>query len=603
MNGLTPAFWKKEFFENIYKQETRGFANFLLQFDNPFGEAVAKSLMASISRRFEHQARFTLREFVRGEDYEAYYLDFSLGGWPAWLALTQIPANNPIGFRFMAAEEHADRTRGGFGKRISPFEEVLKELEFSGGFLSIKECVIETLYGRSKIDDGTFSDVADLPATPIYNPKDNPDALCARNIVKTPGQAVASLLNISTTTSFRQLELVDELNESLAAIFDAFLAKLITKGLSEIDKAWFDETDEAIADPAQGIYSIDTVGGVFPDASDEDIEESETIPFPIQIEESKITAVQAFTIPSELRVKLDAQNEMVAKFIFASGFDAAATISELKIGFSSSNQNLTSLANGRILVGGTEVNDTVQDISSTGTIFTLTDFTLAPRSTVQVEIRADVFSDDGQGGNLLFDGDTITISVLSHTSNAVVDTTTIDVPEDEAIGQEITVMGPAMLLVKDDSYSDQTVSIANFPLADVEIGRWTLTGNISRDISIQTLSFDIDEVVGTTFKEENISGMYVMYGTNQISSFLGVTGDGQDNTFFVFEVLPQGDPDPEEITISLFATLDIDPDLDPPAPPTSGDSFKTDLTVKIFDFAFFETVEIEDIDGQTIETQ
>jgi hypothetical protein len=57
---------------------------------------------------------------------------------------------------------------------------------------------------------------------------------CTRWETITPGTAIANQMNLTLGTSQRQLELADELNESIAGVFDALFSQLLNKGLASL---------------------------------------------------------------------------------------------------------------------------------------------------------------------------------------------------------------------------------------------------------------------------------------------------------------------------------------------------------------------------------
>lgn len=250
----------------------------------PFGPEIAQSI-ATIhgcedptdnGACFRDTAVFTLAEDI-GENWEDFGDDFSVGGWEGWLSTTQNPYNNPIGFNFEASKE--------ISRRINKEQSTIKdEISTNGGFLSVKKCVayyqVEEVTTTTK--DGTFTSyekVLDDNGNPIISTVDSGDATndkeilyynnagnpvydtgdisssydyeysylgevdhCARYETTTPGSVISDQLNIHLGSSVRQLELADEMNESLGAVFDALINKLVYDGLDALQTASLDTT-------------------------------------------------------------------------------------------------------------------------------------------------------------------------------------------------------------------------------------------------------------------------------------------------------------------------------------------------------------------------
>lgn len=209
----------------------------------PFGAEIGQSLGATYECRkytsipgncFEKTAVFTLGTEI-GDDWEDFYSDFSVGGWGGWLAATQNPYNNPIDFQFAASQEIEARIN-------AQQSEIREEIQTNGGFLSLRRCA-EYKDGETAADAGGGVDTFENSFNYEYSYFGEIDD-CARYEVTTPGSAIADQLNISLGTDRRQLELADEMNESLGAIFDATLNTLINMGLTGLTNALAD-TDQS----------------------------------------------------------------------------------------------------------------------------------------------------------------------------------------------------------------------------------------------------------------------------------------------------------------------------------------------------------------------
>ena len=106
----------KSFYLGIRDQQVQTFID-EIGYDSikyPFGQEYAMGLIDSVSRNFEDNARYSLNEAIEathpGSTAEDFYEDFEVGGWDAFLSMSTIPSNNPIGFQYEAQKEIAERT-------------------------------------------------------------------------------------------------------------------------------------------------------------------------------------------------------------------------------------------------------------------------------------------------------------------------------------------------------------------------------------------------------------------------------------------------------------------------------------------------------------
>lgn len=147
------------------------------------------------------------------ENFERNFLD---GGWDAWLEHIQ-PNNNVYGVYFAYVDELNSEYE-------NQKESYMQDLNRGNGFFSFRKCAeYRPEYDRC-VNVDRF-------------PKEKCENLyCGRWESVTPGNVIAEQLNLNLGSSVRQLELADELSESLEAIFDALLNQLINKGLKSLSE-------------------------------------------------------------------------------------------------------------------------------------------------------------------------------------------------------------------------------------------------------------------------------------------------------------------------------------------------------------------------------
>lgn len=172
---------------------------------------------------------------------ESFANNFSLGGWNAWLALTQKEKNNPLGFNMLAnqylSEMQAQKTT-----------EITNELAQNNGFMSQKICDQWQMYYGSNYDNGSstgkpinanmVNDSKSLIPT-LVKIKPNEDQTNGQNYgvcfhwkVVTPGSLIKDKISNYLGSPERQLEMVKTINDSLNALFSVLISKLEGGGLT-----------------------------------------------------------------------------------------------------------------------------------------------------------------------------------------------------------------------------------------------------------------------------------------------------------------------------------------------------------------------------------
>ena len=138
----------------------------------------------------------TLEEVVGSGNISNYYNDFSYGGWDAWLSSTVERQNNVFGATLIAYDNYAEQQ----AIEVSAAE---TEAKMNSGFLSVKKCLATS----------------------------QPSGACLKYETTTPGAATKDYLSQATASQFRQLELMDEYQESTSKATNEILDKF-KNGLS-----------------------------------------------------------------------------------------------------------------------------------------------------------------------------------------------------------------------------------------------------------------------------------------------------------------------------------------------------------------------------------
>lgn len=305
----------------------------------------------------------------------------------------------------------------------------------------------------------------------------------------------------------------------------------------------------------------------------------------VQVNTGTMTVVKATDSPSG-NITDGASDQVFGKFTFTA-YGEAIKVETLLVDFthvtSGDVAETSTLRNGRILVNGSQVGSTTTlDPAGTGISFT-TNFIVNPGTPATVEVRADVYDNDGT--NAVSSGDKITATLSAGTANAQkqVSLGTYNVPTANTNANQLIVATGSMTLAKQSTYANRTVVL---PQTAYKIGAWNLIGGSTEAINIYTFSVDIDETTGATFNEADLNNLYIKYGSN--TSTIKSTAIADNNDWSISYPLQKNEVLPIELYADISATA------------TDGDAFKTDLTVTGRGVSSGATVSEADKDGQTI---
>jgi hypothetical protein len=182
------------------------------------------------------------------ENYDRFQESFINGGWSSWISMTSNPQNNIYGAYLMSLDELAYRK--------ARAEEMSKmKVSWGQGFKPIETCsegqsvndfcndVCKNSLENYESLEECLGDCKDTTSTEACE--------LSGGMMKaiTPGNVIAEQLNLNLGSSVRQMELADEIEESLAAIFNALISQLISTGLRSMsstsgeneDKQWYNE--------------------------------------------------------------------------------------------------------------------------------------------------------------------------------------------------------------------------------------------------------------------------------------------------------------------------------------------------------------------------
>ncbi len=169
-------------------------------------------------------------------NWEGFMNNFTNGGWESWISITSQPQNNPYGAYLMGVDELARR-------QAEAKENAKTEASWGQGFNPLKKCVgasQETYCDNTCAHleftddfDDCFNNCQNIQGV-NFSSSDYCEQSGGTKQNTTPGNIIADQLKVNLGSSVRQLEAADEINESLAAIFNALVNQLISKGLSSL---------------------------------------------------------------------------------------------------------------------------------------------------------------------------------------------------------------------------------------------------------------------------------------------------------------------------------------------------------------------------------
>ncbi|MFZ3015798.1 MAG: hypothetical protein WA101_02210, partial [Minisyncoccia bacterium] len=225
-----------KFFKDIAKEQILGFGLEINdQSKYPFAKAFMINAAKSFNQKFANNAQYSLNDLIQKTTPEfsaaTFNADFSMGGWGAWDALVQYPANNPIGFQIEASNELGKRLEGTVKSAAELANDALMQ---ANGFLGDYRCADPTWVTK---DEDTAALNGDEGAT-----------RCNRWEYVTPGKIVGE--KITTAIGYNDHALLDAetLNDAIAAILDAVMARfsseLTNKGLAALTKNEEDTSEQ-----------------------------------------------------------------------------------------------------------------------------------------------------------------------------------------------------------------------------------------------------------------------------------------------------------------------------------------------------------------------
>ncbi len=273
----------------------------------------------------------------------------------------------------------------------------------------------------------------------------------------------------------------------------------------------------------------------------------------------------------------------------------AIKVESLRFAFTESDTEDVSLRNGAVYLDDAQIGSTTDLEANAGAGTDYTEYTFGssmivyPGSDVVLEIRADIYDDDGTDN--IEDADTITAEVvdMNGTNNAERMTSGgyIDAPDGAAVtANAVTVAAGTLTRAKNTAYANQT---AVDPKYGYKIGSWTVSASTAENYSLTNFDLDFSGSTSVTAASD-IANLYLMYGPEDdlVTSSTKTTVSATSNSWSVDYTLDAGE------TIYVHAYADLKSSL------TTSSRVVADMDVDGLRSETGTTDDGSDVAGQTI---
>jgi hypothetical protein len=283
-------------------------------------------------------------------------------------------------------------------------------------------------------------------------------------------------------------------------------------------------------------------------------------------------------------------NDKVIGVFKLTAFGEPIKLETIRATYSSNDGNVSSLRNGRIMIGGVQYGSTatlLEDSNGVGyTSYTL-NYTVMPGTPVLLEVRADMYDNDGTDN--MTNGDTVVGTIATGSSNAqrVDSLGSFTAPASAVAGNTLVIADATATLTINSTYANQTVAL---PATAFKVGSWNLAGSSTEDILLTTLSFDV-EGAADTFEAADVTNMYVVVksGATVVAQPSPLaTVSAADNNYSLNYTLAKN----TNVTIELFANLG--------STVTNGDVISSDLIVTGTAMVSGSAITSSEVSGQTL---
>lgn len=249
-------------------------------------------------------------------------------------------------------------------------------------------------------------------------------------------------------------------------------------------------------------------------------------------------------------------NDVVLAKYKLTTYGESLKIETLKAGFTyvntgGGNGGGATLRNGRIIINGVQVGSTATLVAA-GTTFT-TNYTLAAGMPATLEIRADIYDNDGTGA--IVATDTLVGTLLNSTNNTqrLSSLGYISVPAGNISGNTVTAASAASItMAKTSIYGAQTTAVPQ--TTSYKMASYTLSGNNVEDVNLDTVAVNFTSVTNATFAAADLTNVILKIDGVVIGSpksTVAATGD----SFSITKVLPKNGTMVLEIWANIGSTI------------------------------------------------
>jgi len=301
--------------------------------------------------------------------------------------------------------------------------------------------------------------------------------------------------------------------------------------------------------------------------------------------------VQKATDSPTANLTLAATNQLLAKYTLTTyGEPVKITDLTFTTTMATNASSVPALTNGYVTFNGVQYGAT-KSLSTGGsttggdTTFTV-NYTTTPGTPVTVAVYGDVVSSDSSYS--VHTGDKVKVTMKAATSNGqgTVSGQMVNVPNSISVdANEMTVAAGGLngALTKTANYGNQSTVV---PQTNYKLASFQLNGNSTEDVNINTISVDFTSVTHDTFNYQDLSNVYVMYGSTKLAT--KATVGASNNTWSISQ------------TLAKNSTVEVDVYADIGSAITSGDSMKTTMTVSGITVSSGTSTNTDAVDGQTI---
>lgn len=248
-----------------------------------------------------------------------------------------------------------------------------------------------------------------------------------------------------------------------------------------------------------------------------------------------------------------ASNVLLAKFdVKAAG--EAMKVENLRVRVDENNDDTAfTLRNGALYVDGTQVGSTTALAADTDSTLAYTEYTFGssfivnPGVTRVLEVKADVFDNDGANGVAAADTLQIELAIGSSNVQRMVSLGYVNGPAAAVEANTVTVQTGSLTVAKDTSLANHTVVAPKF---GYKIGQYSMQQTTTEGANITSVVVDLDNSVTGVFDgSDDITNLYIVMGS--YTSPIKATVTDTANTFSTNVTIAAG----QNMALSVYGDI------------------------------------------------